>query len=89
MLARRPETVSQNACSESSPDNTPHSINQAADIVSQGIEETLECMRFPDGNSTLMLVAARLRYMAGTHWATRRYLNTGLLKDHPIKEEDS
>jgi putative transposase len=30
---------------------------------------------FPDGRSALMLVAARLRYVAGTHWGTRRYLN--------------
>lgn len=30
---------------------------------------------FPDGNSALMLVAARLRYMAGTRWGTRKYLD--------------
>jgi hypothetical protein len=35
---------------------------------------------FPDGESALMLVAARLRYVAGTHWGTRRYLNTALLR---------
>jgi len=29
---------------------------------------------FPDGNSALMLVAARLRHIAGTKWGTRRYL---------------
>ncbi len=29
---------------------------------------------FPDGNSALMLVAARLRHVAGTKWGTRRYL---------------
>jgi transposase-like protein len=34
---------------------------------------------FPDGESALMLVAARLRYVAGTKWGTRRYLNMGLL----------
>jgi transposase-like protein len=27
---------------------------------------------FPDGNSALMLVAARLRHIAGTKWGTRR-----------------
>lgn len=36
---------------------------------------------FPDGNSALMLVAARLRHIAGTHWGTRRYLNMELLKE--------
>lgn len=34
---------------------------------------------FPDGNSALMLVAARLRHIAGTKWGTRRYLNMSLL----------
>ena len=29
---------------------------------------------FPDGNSALMLVAARLRHIAGTKWGTRQYL---------------
>ena len=29
---------------------------------------------FPDGNSALMLVAARLRHIAGTRWGTRRYM---------------
>jgi putative transposase len=30
---------------------------------------------FPDGTSALMLVAARLRYVAGTRWGTRKYLD--------------
>ena len=29
---------------------------------------------FPDGNSALMLVAARLRHIAGSKWGTRQYL---------------
>ena len=29
---------------------------------------------FPDGNSALMLVAARLRYIVGTKWGTKRYM---------------
>lgn len=29
---------------------------------------------FPDGHSALMLATARLRHIAGTKWATRRYL---------------
>jgi len=28
---------------------------------------------FPDGNSALMLVAARLRHVTGTRWGTKRY----------------
>jgi transposase-like protein len=30
---------------------------------------------FPDGHSALMLVAARLRHVAGTRWGTRKYLD--------------
>lgn len=29
---------------------------------------------FPDGHSALMLAAARLRHLAGTHWGSKRYL---------------
>jgi len=35
---------------------------------------------FPDGNSALMLVAARLRYMTGTQWGLRRYLDMSRLQ---------
>ncbi len=30
---------------------------------------------FPDGRSALMLVTARLRYIAGREWGTRRYMD--------------
>jgi transposase-like protein len=36
---------------------------------------------FPDGNSALMLVCARLRHIAGTKWGTRRYLEMGKLSE--------
>jgi putative transposase len=36
---------------------------------------------FPDGNSALILVSARLRHIAGTQWGTRRYLDMGRLRD--------
>jgi putative transposase len=36
---------------------------------------------FPDGRSALMLVAARLRYVAGSRWGTKRYLNMARLTD--------
>ena len=35
---------------------------------------------FPDGRSALMLVAARLRHVAGTRWGSRSYLDMDLLK---------
>ena len=34
---------------------------------------------FPDGQSALMLVAARLRHIAAIKWGTRRYLTAELL----------
>jgi len=36
---------------------------------------------FPDGNSALMLVAARLRHVAGTAWGSKRYMDMGRLKE--------
>lgn len=35
---------------------------------------------FPDGKSALMLVASRLRHVAGTLWGTKRYMNMDHLK---------
>jgi len=34
---------------------------------------------FPDGNSALMLVTARLRYVSTREWGTKRYMNMSLL----------
>ncbi len=87
-------------------------LAQAAQLVRDGIEETLSyyefprehwrCLRtnnplerimreirrrtrvvgaFPDGQSALMLVAARLRHIAGTKWGSRRYLDMQRLKE--------
>lgn len=36
---------------------------------------------FPDGNSAVMLVAARLRHIAGTRWGQRAYLDMGRLSE--------
>lgn len=36
---------------------------------------------FPDGQSALMLAAARLRHVAGTKWGTRRYINMDHFKE--------
>ncbi len=40
---------------------------------------------FPDGNSALMLVAARLRHIAGTKWGTRRYLSMEALQKQDLE----
>ena len=42
---------------------------------------------FPDGESALVLVAARLRHMAGTKWGTRRYLNMDKLRAVEVEKE--
>lgn len=36
---------------------------------------------FPDGNSALMLVTARLKYIAECEWGKRRYLDVSLLEE--------
>lgn len=42
---------------------------------------------FPDGNSALMLVAARLRHIAGTKWSSKRYLNMQLLRELEVEKQ--
>jgi len=42
---------------------------------------------FPDGNSALMLCAARLRHIAGTKWGRQRYLNIDLIKEQETEAE--
>jgi putative transposase len=87
-------------------------LSKAAEIVENGIDETLSyyslpaehwrCLRtnnplerlmreirrrtrvvgaFPDGQSALMLVAARLRHVAATKWETKRYLQMNRLAE--------
>jgi putative transposase len=42
---------------------------------------------FPDGRSALMLVAARLRHIAGTKWGTRQYLDMQRLREQEQEEQ--
>ena len=42
---------------------------------------------FPDGESALMLVAARLRHISGSTWSERKYLNMDLFIDCDQEEE--
>lgn len=63
--------------------------------TNNGIERLLREIRrrtrvvgnFPDGNSALMLAAARLRHVAGTVWSTKRYLNMTLLKSMKLLDD--
>jgi len=42
---------------------------------------------FPDGNSALMLVCARLRHVAGTQWGNKKYLNMKHLESTGLESE--
>ena len=43
---------------------------------------------FPDGNSALMLVCARLRHVAGTQWGSKKYMNMKHLEYSASSESD-
>ena len=43
---------------------------------------------FPDGQSALMLVCARLRYVASSEWGLKRYLNMDHLRSMIISQEE-
>ena len=43
---------------------------------------------FPDGNSALMLVCARLRHVAGSDWGTKRYMNMDHLLELDANQDD-
>ena len=93
-------------------------LKNAAQIIRDGIDETLayyafppehwrrirtnnplerilrevrRCTRvvgcFPDGQSALMLVAARLRHVAGTKWGSKKYLDLDLLAEQAVAEK--
>ena len=92
-------------------------LRKAAELVREGIAETLSYYAFPqehwrrirtnnplerinreirrptrvvgcypDGNSALMLVAARLRHVAGTKWGMRKYLDIDLIRETEEEE---
>jgi putative transposase len=42
---------------------------------------------FPDGQSALMLVAARLRHVAGTRWGTRQYMDMERLREQEQEKQ--
>jgi putative transposase len=93
-------------------------LGQAAQVVRDGVDETLSYMsyprehwtrirtnnmlerimreirrrtrvvgNFPDGQSALMLVGARLRHMAGTRWGTRQYMDMERLREQEQEEQ--
>ncbi len=56
--------------------------NNAIERLNREIRRrTREVGTFPDGNSALMLVTARLKYVAESEWGSRRYLDVTLLEE--------
>ena len=43
---------------------------------------------FPNGRSALMLVAARLRHIAGTRRGLRKYMRMDYLRELPAEQQD-
>jgi putative transposase len=41
---------------------------------------------FPDGNSALMLAAARLRHIAGTRWAMKKYMSMERMSEMKVEQ---
>ena len=59
--------------------------NNAIERLNREIKRRTKAIgAFPDGQSALMLVCARLRHVAAASWGARRYLNM----DHPFKGEE-
>ena len=49
--------------------------NNVIERLNREIRRTRVAGTFPDGNSALMLVCARLRHVAGTQWDNKKYMN--------------
>lgn len=59
--------------------------NMLENIMKQIRRRTRVVGAFPDGNSAVMLAAARLRHIAGTRWGNKRYMNMDRLRE--LKQE--
>ena len=44
---------------------------------------------FPDGESAVMLVGARLRHIASTKWGTRKYMSMDWLRQQDMETQQS
>ena len=54
--------------------------NNVIERLTREISRTRVVGMFPDGNSALMLVCARLRHVAGSQWGNKKYMNMKHLK---------
>ena len=55
--------------------NALHIVPQPEKALREIRRRTRVVGAFPDGNSALMLVCARLRHVAGTQWGCKKYMN--------------
>ena len=60
--------------------------NNVIEQLNREIRRTRVVGCFPDGDSALMLVCARLRHVAGTQWGNKKYLN---MKHLEVSLEDA
>ena len=54
--------------------------NNVIERLNREIRRTRVVGMFPDGNSALMLVCARLRHVAGSQWGNKKYMDMKHLK---------
>ena len=54
--------------------------NNVIERLTREIRRTRVVGMFPDGNSALMLVCARLRHVAGSQWGNKKYMDMKHLK---------
>ena len=66
-----------------------HTNNPLERVMREIRRRTRVVGAFPDGNSALMLVAARLRHVASTKWGTRRYLDMGRLTEQDREQSNT
>ena len=55
--------------------------NMLKNIMKQIRRRTRIVGAFPDGNSAVMLAAARLRHISGTQWGIKQYMSMERLKE--------
>lgn len=56
--------------------------NNAIELINREIRKRTRVVgTFPDGNSALMLVTARLKYVTESSWGSRRYLDVTMLDE--------
>lgn len=60
-----------------------HTNNVMERLTCEICRRTRTVDAFPDGNSALMLVCARLRHVAGTQWGSKKYMNMKRLEALP------